>query len=34
MMALYSVGMWDMNRNAYTPQRGIPAFNLTLAQLR
>lgn len=33
---LYSVGTWDCERQAYTPQRGlsVPAFNITLAQLR
>jgi hypothetical protein len=33
---LYSVGTWDMERQAYTPQRGlsVPSFNITLAQLR
>lgn len=33
---LYSVGTWDMKRQAYTPQRGlsVPSFNITLAQLR
>ena len=36
MIALYSVGTWDTNKQAYTPQRGltVPSFNITLAQLR
>lgn len=36
MNALYSVGTWDMDRQAYTPQYGltVPSFNITLAQLR
>lgn len=36
MAVLYSVGTWDTDRQAYTPQRGlsVPAFNITLAQLR
>lgn len=34
--ALYSVGTWDTDKQAYTPQQGVtvPAFNCTLAQLR
>lgn len=31
--ALYSVGTWDTDTQSYTPQDGVPAFNLTLAQL-
>lgn len=31
---LYSVGTWDADAEAYTPQTGVPAFNLTLAELR
>ena len=33
---LYSVGTWDTDKQAYTPQRGlsVPSFNITLAQLR
>lgn len=31
---LYSVGTWDTDEQAYTPQVGVPAFNLTLAELR
>jgi hypothetical protein len=33
---LYSVGTWDTDRQAYTPQRGlpVPSFNITLSQLR
>lgn len=33
---LYSVGTWDMHKDAYTPQRGlsVPSFNITIAQLR
>lgn len=33
---LYSVGTWDMQTQRYTPQAGlsVPAFNITLAQLR
>ena len=34
MMALYSIGTWDTEAQAYTPQIGVPAFNLTLYQLR
>jgi hypothetical protein len=35
-MALYSVGTWDTDEQAYTPQSGlsVPAFNITLRQLR
>lgn len=29
----YSVGTWDTDAQAYTPQDGVPAFNLTLAEL-
>jgi hypothetical protein len=32
--ARYSVGTWDVEAQAYTPQVGVPAFNLTLAELR
>lgn len=34
--ALYSVGTYDWERSAYTPQRGltVPSFNITLTQLR
>lgn len=34
--ALYSVGTWDMEKQAYTPQDGlsVPSFNITLSQLR
>lgn len=33
---LYSVGTWDDQLQAYTPQVGltVPAFNITIAQLR
>jgi hypothetical protein len=33
---LYSVGTWDPDRSAFTPQRGlsVPSFNITKAQLR
>lgn len=31
---LYSVSTWDGEADAYTPQLGVPAFNLTLPQLR
>lgn len=31
---LYSVGTWDTEAQAFTPQVGVPAFNLTLAELR
>jgi hypothetical protein len=31
---LYSIGTWDMDLQAYTPQNGVPAFNLTRGQLR
>lgn len=33
---LYSIGTWDTNKQAYTPQKGlsVPSFNITLSQLR
>ena len=32
---LYSVGTWDTEAQAYTPQAGMkPSFNLTLTELR
>lgn len=31
---LYSVGTWDPELECYTPQVDVPAFNLTLWQLR
>jgi len=32
---LYSVGTWDGENQSYTPDRlSVPAFNITLAQLR
>lgn len=33
---LYSVGTWDTDAQAYTPQVGlsVPSFNITKAQLR
>ena len=32
---LYSVGTWDGEKQSYTPDRlSVPAFNITLAQLR
>lgn len=33
---LYSIGTWDTDRQAYTPQAGlaVPAFNITIWQLR
>lgn len=33
---LYSVGTWDTDKQAYTPQRGlsVPSFNITREQLR
>ena len=36
MAALYSVGTWDPDKQAYTPQRGLStgAYNLPLAELR
>lgn len=36
MTPLYSVGTWDTDRQAYTPQRrlSVPSFNMTLGQLR
>jgi len=34
MTPLYSVGTWDPELEAYTPQVGVPSFNLTLWQLR
>lgn len=33
-LPLYSVGTWDSELDCYTPQAGVPAFNLTLNQLR
>jgi hypothetical protein len=35
-MALYSIGTWDIDLQAYTPQDGlsVPSFNITLPQLR
>lgn len=32
---LYSVGTWDTDKQAYTPQRGlsVPSFNITWRQL-
>lgn len=34
--AKYSIGTWDRERQAYTPQRGlsVPAFGLTIRQLK
>ena len=34
--ASYSIGVWDTDRQSYTPQRGlsVPSFNITLGQLR
>lgn len=36
MTALYSIGTWDTDKQAYTPQRGlaVPSFNITKGQLR
>lgn len=33
---LYSIGTWDIDTEAYTPQRGlsVPSINITLAELR
>lgn len=30
---LYSIGTWDPELEAFTPQNGVPAFNLTRKQL-
>lgn len=30
---LYSIGTWDTDEQAFTPQIGVPAFNLTRKQL-
>jgi hypothetical protein len=30
----YSVGTWDADLQAFTPQAGVPAFNLTLWELK
>lgn len=30
----YSVGTWDTELQAYTPQVGVPGINLTRAQLK
>lgn len=32
--AAYSVGTWDSDEQAYTPQAGVPSINLTLPELR
>lgn len=34
--ARYSVGTWDTNKGAFTPQRGlsVPSFNCTIGELR
>jgi hypothetical protein len=34
MDARYSVGTWDTDLQCFTPQEGVPAFNLTLSGLR
>ena len=36
MTPLYSIGTWDGDLNAYTPQIGltVPSFNITRSQLR
>jgi hypothetical protein len=31
---LYSIGTWDTDEQAFTPQVGVPAFNLALFELR
>lgn len=31
---LYSIGTWDTDAQAFTPQTGVPAFNLTLWELK
>ena len=33
---LYSIGTWDIEKQAYTPQYGlpVPSYNITLPQLR
>lgn len=31
---LYSIGTWDMDEQAYSPHDGVPAFNLTIHELR
>jgi hypothetical protein len=31
---LYSIGTWDIDEQAFLPQEDVPAFNLTLFQLR
>jgi len=35
-MNLYSIGTWDINKQSYTPQKGlsVPSFNITKSQLR
>ena len=30
---LYSIGTWDTDAQAFTPQEGVPAFNLTRKEL-
>lgn len=32
-MILYSIGTWDNDREAYTPESGVPSINLTRKQL-
>lgn len=31
---LYSIGTYDMETQSFSPQDGVPAFNLTLWQLK
>lgn len=31
---LYSIGTWDTDLQSYSPHPGIPAFNLTIYELR
>lgn len=31
---LYSVGTWDVDEQSFSPQQDVPAFNLTLWELK
>jgi len=33
-MVLYSITTWDIEKQIFTPHPGVPAFNLTLSELR
>jgi len=34
MRPLYSIGTWDIDLQSYAPQDGVPAYNLTVHELR